>query len=359
MDSDFDRWFDSDELTQILSKWKECMKNILKNNLPQYDQAIILSDYGYPVSKTAPMFAKLYSLALEELDIPYEVAFQEPKASGESAEQQIISQILKANSKTVVILSFSKRLGSLSSIGKSFRKYAKKNNIPFLSTSGLAELKTDKFDDFMNAVDIDYVELCRKGQMLKALLDRGNKITITTDEGTNLTIDISEFKAIVNDGIYVDYLGGNMPVGEVYIAPTKRTGDGKLVINISSKNRHGTTLIKEPITIEFKEGEAINITGGEEAEKLNESLEFIKQKAKHPWGIKLIGEIGIGINTKAEILGPTIVNEKKAGTGHIALGSNSWFGGDIFALNHYDQVFNNPKISIDGVPIDLKSILDY
>lgn len=359
MNSDFDKWFNSEELTNSVIKWKDCIKNILKNNLPKYDKVIILSDYGYPVSKIAPMFAKLYELSLAELKIPYESIFQEPKSTGESAEPQIISKILSANSKTLIILSFSGRLGSLSSIGKSFRKYANSHNIPFLSTSGMLELKTNKFDKFMESVDIDYVELCKKGQILKSLLDKGTKINIKTDNGTDLTLDISKFDAIVNDGIYVDYLGGNMPVGEVYIAPTKRKGDGRLVIDISSKNRHGTTQIKTPITVEFKDGEAVSITGGEEAEKLKESLEFIKQKAKHPWGIKLIGELGIGINTSAKILGPTIVNEKKAGTAHIALGSNSWFGGDIFALNHYDQVFNDPKISIDGVPIDLKSIIGY
>ena len=46
------------------------------------------------------------------------------------------------------------------------------------------------------------------------------------------------------------------------------------------------------------------------------------------------------------------------GTCHIAIGSNSWFGGDIFAVTHFDQVFNNPTIEIDNKPLDLKKIFD-
>ena len=107
-----------------------------------------------------------------------------------------------------------------------------------------------------------------------------------------------------------------------------------------------------------KEGEVIDVAGGDPAKKLKESFEWAMEKAKLPWGIKLLSEFGIGIYPKAEILGPTVVNEKKQGSCHIAIGSNSWFGGDIFAVTHFDQVFNNPTIEIDGKPLDLKKIFD-
>ena len=93
-------------------------------------------------------------------------------------------------------------------------------------------------------------------------------------------------------------------------------------------------------------------------EHFEPAIEWAIEKAKLPWGVKLLSEFGIGINPKAEILGPTVINEKKLGTCHIAIGSNSWFGGDIFAVTHFDQVFNNPTIEIDGKPLDLKKIFD-
>lgn len=359
MDKEFREWRNSSALSFSISPWIKCIEKLLKNNFDPYQKAVILSDYGYPTSKTAPRMSELYARALNNLNISTNQVFQEPKSSGEGAEPQIIQAILESDTDTLVLLCFSGKMGSLGSVGKSFRKYARKNNISFLSSSGLSDIKNSQFDDFMESIDVDYEEMSSRAKKIKELLDNGKKIRIKTEKGTNLEIDISEFKAVRNDGMYHGKKGGNIPVGEVYIAPRKRTGKGKLVIDVSSRNRYGTTIIKKPITITFKEGEAVVIEGDKEAKDLQDSLEWVKDKAKYPWGIKLIGEIGIGINPKAKILGPTLVNEKKAGTAHIALGSNSWFGGDIFALNHYDQVFNNPKIEIDDNPIDLKNILDY
>ena len=68
--------------------------------------------------------------------------------------------------------------------------------------------------------------------------------------------------------------------------------------------------------------------------------------------------ICLGIESTAHTFGVGVVNEKKMGTCHIAIGSNSWFGGDIFAVTHFDQVFNNPTIEIDNKPLDLKKIFD-
>jgi leucyl aminopeptidase (aminopeptidase T) len=44
-----------------------------------------------------------------------------------------------------------------------------------------------------------------------------------------------------------------------------------------------------------------------------------------------------------------ILDEKVHGTGHIAIGSNSWFGGAIKTIYHGDQVFKRPVFYIDGI----------
>ena len=43
-----------------------------------------------------------------------------------------------------------------------------------------------------------------------------------------------------------------------------------------------------------------------------------------------------------------IVDDKSLGTAHIGIGSNYWFGGDIYAIIHLDQVFKNPAVYFDG-----------
>ena len=60
-----------------------------------------------------------------------------------------------------------------------------------------------------------------------------------------------------------------------------------------------------------------------------------------------IGELGIGLNKKASLIGCTVVDEKLLDTCHFAIGSNYWFGGPIKSKIHLDQVLKKPKIFIE------------
>ena len=73
-----------------------------------------------------------------------------------------------------------------------------------------------------------------------------------------------------------------------------------------------------------------------------------ERRSRFPQGVRRVCELGIGINKNARLIGSTIIDEKVLGTAHVATGSNYWFGGDIYSIVHYDQVFKNPKIYVDG-----------
>ena len=356
---EFSDWLKEEGLSHFIDDYVECFKSIFINNIDPFEKITIISDEGYPKRRASAIMAGCYMETAKQLNVDCELVLQNPKSSGESADEKVIEALLTADNKTLLLLSLSGKLGSLKQVGKSFRKYTQGKGISFLSTTGLEELETDKFPKFMEAIDIDYEKLRERGKIIKEELDKGKEIHIKSENGTDLTFSKGDYKGIINDGFYKNKKGGNMPVGEVYLAIEKNKANGILVIDVSSKNKEGTSLVKEDIlTIIVKEGEVIDIKGGESAKRLKESFEWAIEKAKLPWGVKLLSEFGIGINPKAEILGPTVINEKKLGTCHIAIGSNSWFGGDIFAVTHFDQVFNNPTIEIDGKPLDLKKIFD-
>ena len=203
-------------------------------------------------------------------------------------------------------------------------------------------------------VIIDYNKLQKKAAKIKEILDKGKEIHISTDKGTDLTIGIEGMKSIANDGNYnLPGSGGNIPTGEVYLPPKWKLVEGVAVIDASSAYKEGTQLIEEPIRLTIKKGEIIDIKGGVEATRLKETLDWAYKKSKYPWGVRRIGELGIGINPRAEIIGSTVVDEKKLGTAHIAIGSNYWFGGTIYAKIHLDQVFKDPIIRIDGNVLEL------
>ena len=103
-----------------------------------------------------------------------------------------------------------------------------------------------------------------------------------------------------------------------------------------------------PITLKIKEGNITEISGGEEAKELEDTLKWAASMAKHPGSVRRICELGIGLNPKAKLIGATIVDDKVLGTAHIGIGSNYWFGGNIYAIIHLDQVFKNPKVYFDG-----------
>ncbi len=64
-----------------------------------------------------------------------------------------------------------------------------------------------------------------------------------------------------------------------------------------------------------------------------------------------LGELGIGTNDKARVIGVVLEDEKVYGTAHIALGSNDTFGGQVAAGIHLDGVIIALELYLDGEPI--------
>jgi len=128
--------------------------------------------------------------------------------------------------------------------------------------------------------------------------------------------------------------------------------DGTIIIDGSLKTLSGTDLINEPVTLNVKDNNIISIKGGSLADKLEKTLRWGEHRSKNPRNIRKIGEVGIGTNQNASIVGSTILNEKTYGSAHVAIGNNYWFGGHIYCVLHLDQVFKDPIVMIDGKKLD-------
>jgi len=315
-------------------------------------QVLILTDKGYYGKRVPAIMAGCYLLAAKRLKINVDVAVQEPKFTKDVAEPNVVDALANLPERSVIAIATSGKTGSFRKLGKSYRRFVRKNKHQFVSTGGLVHFKTSLFNHMVSAINIDYDKLRQKGRELKEMLDYGKEVSILTKSGTSLRINIQGMTAISNDGFYRDY-GGNIPTGEVYIPPRKNKVEGTIVIDGSAKTQDDTLLIKEPIRLRVEKGEVTEIKGGVEAKALERTFEAAAKKAKYPWGIRRIGELGIGINPGASIVGPTIINEKSLGTAHIGIGSNHWFGGSIYAITHLDQVFREPKIFIDNERINV------
>ena len=327
-----------------VSKFYKILKSSLKTN---GEDLLIVSDYGKNNNTMASSIAYGYYLAAKKKGLNPTLLFQEPKKGFMNADPHVVQAIKKLEKNNLIILALSNKLGKFSD-QNSFRTFCKNRGHRFLSATGLGDVKTSYLDIFLEAMDVNYARLRKKGLAIKKQWDRANIIRVKTAAGTDVTFNVSGMEAIANIGEYHEPgTGGNMPAGEVYIPPQGYHGvNGKIVIDGSMKTENGALLVSSPLTIKVSDGRVTQLEG-KHAKLLERTFQKFENRAKYPERVRCIGELGVGINPGAVLIGSMIMDEKVMGTGHIAIGSNSWFGGVIKTLYHGDQVFKSPVYYVD------------
>ena len=177
-------------------------------------------------------------------------------------------------------------------------------------------------------------------EKLAAKMTNISTIRVVTKKGTDVTMMVKGRDPIESTGVLRNIgESGNIPSGEVYLAPLERKTNGIVVFDGSFAS---IGLLDEPITIEFTDGYASKITGGEQAEKLLTTLKKVGRDAF------AVGEFGIGTNYKAKLTGNILEDEKVLGTIHIALGNNLTMGGKISVGSHLDGLVTKPIVYFDN-----------
>lgn len=169
---------------------------------------------------------------------------------------------------------------------------------------------------------------------------RGVKtITVKTKTGTDISLPVEGREIFESTGVLRNKgQSGNIPSGEVYLAPLENKSNGTVVIDGSMAS---IGLLKTPIVIKIVNGFAEQIDGGEEAEKL---IELFKRSGKEA---QAVAEFGIGTNYKAQLCGDILEDEKVLGTIHIAFGNNKSMGGTIGVPSHLDGLVKKPDVYFD------------
>jgi leucyl aminopeptidase (aminopeptidase T) len=70
-------------------------------------------------------------------------------------------------------------------------------------------------------------------------------------------------------------------------------------------------------------------------------------------GADVIAELGIGFFPGLVPRGHVMLDEKAAGTAHVAIGSSTGHGGDNESSIHVDCVFAEPELEADGRRVEL------
>jgi leucyl aminopeptidase (aminopeptidase T) len=305
----------------------------------------------------------LYDAALAAGAIPT-VVFQSMKTQLDFADDAVIHAL---RSEPEIILSIShEKLGKDKYAMKKPYKH-KGNKIDHIFHYLLATKKTRSFwspsvtaEMFEKTVPIDYKKLAKNAQKLKKIFDSADEVHITTKQGSDLVVGLRGRKAKAdNGGFFKPGDGGNLPAGEMFISPELGSSKGTLVFDGSIASDKGIILIKKPIKCTVKKNLVTKITGGKEAKQLQDSLKRAEKTTKkfakdgkiskkdlpnYLKNIYNLGELGIGLNEKAKIVGNMLEDEKVFKTCHLAIGAN--YDEDANALIHLDGLLTNPTMEI-------------
>lgn len=211
---------------------------------------------------------------------------------------------------------------------------------------------------FKKTVPIDYHRLRKECVDINSILDKAVSVHVTSEKGTDIVLGVNGREAQSDDGDFrAPGQGGNLPAGEVYISPELGSSNGTIAFDGSISLPVGDLVIESPIIATVKDNYVTELSGDKEANRLEEALnsgrdnalEMVSQGKLSPTegdeyakNSRNLGELGIGLNRKAEIVGNMLEDEKVYSTCHIAIGSN--YDNDAKATIHLDGLINLPTI---------------
>ena len=201
-------------------------------------------------------------------------------------------------------------------------------------------------DTMVRCLSADYEKVTKLTNFIAEKLEGVATIRVVTEKGTDIYMPVKGRKIIPSTGVLTNKgESGNLPSGEVYLAPWEDQSNGKLLIDGSMA---GLGLLEEPITIHIRDGYAEEISGGMQAKKLIAMLDKSGRDAR------AVAEFGIGTNYKAKLTGEILEDEKVFGTIHIAFGNNLTMGGKIAVNSHLDGLVMEPDVYFDEEAIMVK-----
>jgi len=188
---------------------------------------------------------------------------------------------------------------------------------------------------FFTSMAVDWQALAARTASLAAAVNSAVSVELTTPEGTSLSFSIEGRRAEGDDGLLTSPGSfGNLPAGEVYLAPLEGTAEGVMVIGYAP-----TRKLAAPLTLTIGGGEVVAVAGDDPHRA------WLEKKFAENGKNRNIAELGIGTNDRATRPDNVLEAEKILGTVHIAFGDNSGFGGVVSTPFHEDYVLYKPTLS--------------
>jgi len=306
-----------------MNQLEHAIKNIFRINLAVKKKERVLIIFDKNKKSLADLFFNIGRSFTDYIDI---VNIPIGKVHGEEPPSDIARRMLNYDVEVIVT---TKSLTHTKARKNACKKGARIATLPDASENMLRR-----------AINVDYEKMHKRIAKISDILDKGNKVKVSSRRGTNLEFSIKGRKAHGRtSGIFTERgKYGNLPDGESFIAPVEKSAEGVFIIDGSIG---GIGKVDKPVRIFVEGGYAKEIIGAKSARKFMEQLDNFGMEGKN------IAEFGIGMNDKAKITGNMLEDEKVMGTCHIALGNNTGFGGKVDVGLHIDCLVKKPDIFVD------------
>lgn len=188
------------------------------------------------------------------------------------------------------------------------------------------------------AMRVDFRKLAEIGDLMVDRLDGAVRAHLTSPAGSDIwfTTRGRKFETDVRIG---PAAFGNLPNGEVRVAPLETEAQGTLVCD-STIGDLGTA--PSPVAIEVVAGRITSIRGEDGA-----LVERIEELTSLDDEASSVGELAFGINPLARVTGNMLEDEKALGTVHVAFGNNLEMGGRNGSRTHRDFHVLRPTLTVE------------
>ena len=193
-----------------------------------------------------------------------------PKSHGSEPPQNVAEEMLNYD---VILLPTTKSLSHTRA-----RNAASKTGARIASMPGITEGMMQR------TLNVNFYKIRKTNNNLISKLKNRNKIKITTKEGTDIEFNLNGRKWQPDGGIYTKRSAfGNLPSGEIFIAPLEGKTNGKIVCDAS--------------------------VGG--LGRVDKNIEIIVGSVRSPENVKLWGKSGAHILTiPPEVIGKCLMNAR-------------------------------------------------
>ncbi|MFW6320506.1 MAG: aminopeptidase, partial [Halohasta sp.] len=294
-------------------------------NLGSEETCLIVTD-----DKREPIGESLYAVASELTDDPVIVRYPPGPQHGAEPPEPIAAALAEAD---VFLAPTTKSLSHTRARGAACEAGARGATLP-----GITE------DVFVTGLDADYGAIADHSEVMYEKVAGADEIRVTSPQGTDITFEIGDREWLLDTGV-VQEPGGfsNLPAGEIFVAPER--ADGTYVVD-GTMRPHGLLDADQRLTFEVEDGFVTQISDDEIRAQIETAAEEVGRAAYN------LAELGIGTNVGVdELVGSVLLDEKAAGTVHIAIGDNAGIGGETDAPLHLDGILREPTVFVDGVEV--------